>query len=61
MLSVGVMDKNIRVKHAALHALSCLFDVLAPTIQTKFHSQLTPKMIEFMKEDTVLKMKAQAT
>ena len=61
ILSVGVMDKNIRVKHAALHALGCLMDILAPTIQTKFHTQLAPKLIEFMKEDTCLKMKTQAT
>ena len=32
ILSVGVMDKNIRVKYSALHALGCLMDVLAPTI-----------------------------
>ncbi len=60
-LAIGIQNKNIRVKYAALQALANLMDVLAPTIQVKFHSQMTPKLIEMMKEDTFLKMKTQAT
>lgn len=61
ILSVGVNDKNVRVKHAALHCLGCLLDVLAPKIQVNFHSQLTGRLIELMSEDTIMKLKTQAT
>jgi hypothetical protein len=60
-LAIGVQSANIRVKYAALQALAELMEVLAPKVQIKFHSQLTPKLIEMMKEDTFLKMKTQAT
>jgi hypothetical protein len=34
----GLMSENPRVRHAALHSLSCLFIDLAPQIQGKYSS-----------------------
>lgn len=61
IISEGVMDTNIRVQYAALDALGVLMEVLAPTVQVKYHESITPKLIELLQANTHLKLKTQAT
>ena len=52
----GLMSSNPRVRHAALHSLSCLCIDVAPQVQGKFSSDLLPAIIKMMNEETHIKL-----
>ena len=52
----GFTSENARVRWEAMQSTGLLLNDLAPTFQTKFHSDLLPALIKMMNDDQHLKL-----
>ena len=61
MSATGLLDSHPRVRYEALTSLALLLTELAPDAQKKYHDQLIPILLKLMQEETLIKLKTQAT
>ena len=56
----GLTNGNPIVRYAALSCTGLLLSELSPTAQKKYHQELLPVLMEMMKNEKFMKVKAQS-
>ena len=55
----GIVDTHARVRYQALMSIGLIMNSQCPQLQLDYHATLMPALLQLMKEETKIKMKAQ--